>query len=71
MMTGLGIVLAVSLILFVASLAYAMVQDWFGNNRTFNRMIAEQAAQSGHFSMRRNFAVNARPPVRVLGSFIL
>ncbi len=71
MMTGLSIVLAASLLLFVGSLIYAMIQDGFGNSRTFQKIIAEQNAQSGHFSMRRNFAINARPPVRVLGSFIL
>ena len=71
MMTGLGIVLATSLMLFVGSLVFAMVQDSVGNNRTFQKMIAEQAALSGHFSMRRNFAMCARRPARILGSFIL
>lgn len=70
MMTGLSIVLATSLMLFVGSLAYAVVQDWVGNRRVFQKIIAEHLAQSGHHPAR-NFKRAARRPARILGSFIL
>jgi hypothetical protein len=71
MMTGLSIVLGTSLLLFVGSLAYAVVQDWIGTRRTYQKIIAEHAAQSGHYPMQRNFRRAAQRPARILGSFIL
>jgi hypothetical protein len=68
MMTGLSIVLALSLMLFIGSLIYAVVQDWLGNRHTFQQIIAEHMAQSGHYQPK--FERAARRPARVLGTFL-
>ena len=69
MMTGLGIILAASLMLFVGSLVYAVVADWL-SSKAFYKMIADSTAPTAH-SVQRNFHCAARRPARVLGSFIL
>lgn len=65
MMTGLSIVLGTSLMLFVGSLVYAVIQDWISNRRFFQNLVTEQMAGAGH-----HFHRAARRPVRVLGSFL-
>jgi hypothetical protein len=72
MMTGLGIVLGASLVLFIGTLVYAVVQDWKNNRRILQQLVAEQAARSGlPDPMQRNFRRAARRPARVLGSYLL
>lgn len=71
MMTGLTVVLGTSLLLFVGSLVYAIVQDWVSGNRLFKKIVAEHVAQSGLHPMQMSFNRTARRPSRVLGSFIL
>ncbi len=69
MMTGLGILLGTSLLMFVGSLLYAVIADWVGSNRAFRQMVADHVRPS--HSVQRNFQFAARRPARVLGSFIL
>lgn len=71
MMIGLSIVLGASLLLFVGSLAYAVLEDWAYNNRIFQKLVAEQVEQAARQEMPRTFQRAARRPARVLGSFIL
>lgn len=71
MMTGLSVVLAATLFLFIGSLIFAVVEDWINNRFNLQKMVADQLAQAGiAVPMQRNFHRAARRPARVLGSYI-
>jgi len=70
MMTELTIALGASLVLFLGSLVYAIVQDWMEGQNVYQKMLTEQKGQSG-FHPKNVFGRAARKPMRVLGSFIL
>ncbi|NBX66371.1 MAG: hypothetical protein EBQ96_05185 [Proteobacteria bacterium] len=70
MMTSLTVVLGASLMMFVTSLAYAIVKDWLDERSGLHKAVSEQLAQTG-FKPKRTFDRAARRPVRILGSFIL
>lgn len=71
MMTGLSVVLGASLILFLGSLVFAVLEDWVLNRRAIQKLLAEHAAQAGIGDpVQRNFHRAARQPARVLGTYI-
>lgn len=70
MMLSLTVVLGVSLLTFVASLAFAVVREWFEEKSGLGKTVSEQLAQTS-FKPKRTFDRAARRPVRILGSFIL
>jgi hypothetical protein len=71
MMTGLSIVLVTSLILFIGSLAYAIIHDGISSQKTFQKIIAEHIAASNPKPVQRKFHSAARHQPRVPGSTIL
>jgi|GEM_PF-2603953 len=70
MMTGLSVILAASLFLFIGSLVFAVCEDWLTNRRTIQKMVAEQLQSTLAAPMQRNFHRAARRPARVLGTYI-
>lgn len=70
MMLSLTVVLGVSLLTFIASLAFAVIREWFEERSGLGKTVAEQLSQTA-FKPKRTFDRAARPPVRILGSFIL
>lgn len=70
MVTDLMVVLGASLVLFVLSLAYAVVAAWLHDRRAEHMMVAEHTGLT-QYHPRDSFVAAARPPVRFLGSFIL
>lgn len=69
MMTMLLIVLGSSLLLFVISLAYAVISNWLEEKTGLASLISDPLAEAG-FKPKRTFDRAARRPVRILGTFI-
>lgn len=69
MMTGLSVVLAATMLLFISSLVFAVVEDWLHNRSNIHKMVADHLAQAG-LPVQRNFSRAARRPARVLGTYI-
>lgn len=70
MMTGLTIVLAVNLLLFLGALLFAVAKDWVDGHTGLYRKVSEQVVQPGGLPVQFKFHRAARRPMRVLGSYI-